>query len=295
MRRVAIIGAGNIGQAIGKCLVSVGADVLYWDLEPEKVSHQLSLKEVLSNREVIFLCVPSWSIREVAKNIAPDVAEEAVVISLAKGLERESGLTMDKVLAEQLKQSVAVLGGPMLAEELAQGKHSGGVIGCKDAKQAEKVVNLFTDSNLLVEGSSDIRGVALCGVLKNIFALGIGLADGLNLGMNAKGLLLKEATIEMETIVTTLGGERSTALGVAGLADLVATSFCSSSRNYQVGRSAASLGRFGHSEGVGSLPQMARLIGGKSEKLPLFSTIKDIVLEQASPQTHLNKFLSGSS
>jgi len=294
MRRVAIIGAGNIGQAIGRCLISGGTDVLFWDLKPEKVSYQLTLKEILSGRELVFLCVPSWAVREAAKNIAESTADRPVVVSLAKGLERESGLTMDRVLVEELQTTVAVLGGPMLAEELAQGKYSAGVIGCANQEEAKSVVDLFSKTNLFIESSSDVRGVALCGVLKNIFALGIGLADGLNMGINAKGIMLKQAALEIELAVSALGGERNTARGIAGLADLIATSFCATSRNFQVGRSAIALGQFRHSEGVASLPQMSRLIGAKSEKLPLFSAIKDIVLEQANPLTRLNQFFSGN-
>lgn len=292
MRQVAIIGAGNIGQAIGKCLLSAGADILFWDLEPAKVPHQLALEEVLAQREFVFLCVPSWSIRDATKCISSSVFKEAIVISLAKGLERESGQTMDRVMAEELDRTVGILAGPMLAEELAQEKHSAGVFACVNQEQAERVVELFSDSNLLIEKSTDVRGVALCSVLKNIYAMAIGLADGLNLGTNAKGIILKSAVLEMESIVSSLGGERHTVLGFAGIADLVATSFCSSSRNFQVGRSGASLGKFGHSEGVESLPQMSRLIGAKREKLPLFCVLSDVILEQANPLARLRKFLA---
>ena len=278
-KKIAIIGYGEIGKAIHKILenkkdLSIGI----WD----KKDSESKLNGIISSAEIIFLCIPSWCAREALENIKKYLSKGALVVCLSKGIEDETLKTMDLVLEEVLgpKQSLALLSGPMLAEELMSGKNGFAVFASKNKKDLKVISDIFSKTNLKVGYSKDIRGVALCGVLKNIYALGLGICDGLNLGGNTKGKLTVEAVKEMTEIVKYLGGKRESVLSEAGLADLVATAFSNFSRNREVGETLAKTGICClESEGFKSVDSIAELLGKQAGKLPFFNALKSIILE----------------
>lgn len=283
-KKIAIIGYGELGRAVHKILkkkkdLSIGI----WDKKDQKIK----LSGVVSLAEIVFVCVPSWCVREALENIKKYLSKEALIVCLSKGIETGTSKTIDAVLEEILssKQSLALLSGPMLAEELMSGKNGFAVFASKNKKVFSAVSDIFSGTNLKIEYSKDMKGVTLCGVLKNIYALGLGICDGLNLGSNAKGKLTGEAVKEMAEIVKYLGGKKESVLSEAGAADLVATAFSSFSRNREVGEE---LGKTGacclESEGFKSVNSMAKLLGKKAGKLPFFNALKFIILENQKPE-----------
>jgi len=283
-KKIAIIGYGEIGKAIhGLLRVKTDIAVDVWD----KKDQENKLSGAVISADVIFICVPSWCARAVLENIKEYLSKEALIICLSKGIDAGTSKTIDAVLEEilGLKQSFAILSGPMLAEELTGGKNGFAVLASKNKKDFSVISDIFSGTNLKIEYSKDMKGVALCGALKNIYALGLGICDGLNLGSNAKGKLAGEAVKEMAEIVKYLGGTKKSVFSAAGVADLIATAFSNFSRNREVGEELGKTGAYClESEGFKSVNSMAKLLGKKVDKLPFFNALKFVIFENQKPE-----------
>lgn len=286
MIRVAFIGAGKIGKALAHVIGPRG-EIEMWDKDPNQVPGDMKpLEDVLQSASVVFLCVPSWTVREVCGQIAPFTEKGAVIVALSKGLEEGSLKTMDAVMQESLPSGVRVafLGGPLLSEELLADMHGIGVLAAGDKKAFEAVRPLFEGTNLRLEHARDVRTVALLSVLKNIYAVGLGIAEGLDWGWNGKGWLAGRALEEMTEIVRALGGDAKTVAGSAGAGDFLATAMSPSSRNRTTGQE---IGRTGTckkpSEGSRSLPRVLALLGKNASRFPLLLALDRIVTKQESP------------
>jgi glycerol-3-phosphate dehydrogenase (NAD(P)+) len=203
---------------------------------PEAIQPTNSLADCLQ-AEVIFLVVPSRHLAEVAAQMAAlGIGKESVLVSCTKGIELERGLLMSEVIAEKLPEaSIAVLSGPNLAGEIARGIPAAGVIGSEAVEKLPIVQKLFEGTTFRSYTSSDVRGIQLGGALKNIFAIGAGVSDGLGLGENARAGMVTRSLAEMTRLGVAMGGQRETFRGLSGIGDLMVTCFSTSSRNHQVG------------------------------------------------------------
>ena len=130
---------------------------------------------------------------------------------------------------------VGCMAGPNLASELSMGHPAATVIASPFNEVISKGKSLLRSENFQVYGNADLRGVELCGILKNIIAIGSGILSGLGLGENSRGLLVSRGLVEMIYLGKALGGEISSFVGLAGIGDLVATTTSTSSRNYTLG------------------------------------------------------------
>ena len=287
MKKIAIIGYGELGRAIHKVLKQKsGLDIKVYDKKGGQ--GQLALDESVSSANLIFICVPSWCVREALADIKPFLDKKALVVCMAKGIEETTLKTMDIVLSEELgdKAKTAILSGPMLAEELSAGKKGFAVAASKNKKDFARLEEIFHSTGLAVEYSKDLRGIALCGVLKNIYALGLGIVDGLELGGNTKGKLSAIAIMEMMAAVKLLGGKEKTALGIAGAGDFITTGFSRYSRNREVGEELAKTGVCClESEGYKSIASIIKLLGKTNDKMLFLNALKSIILENQSPKT----------
>ncbi len=279
-KKIAIIGYGELGRAIHKILENKpGLSIGVWDKKDEIYK----LKTVISSAEIIFLCVPSWCVRDAAKNIECYLSKNSLIVSLSKGIESEKMKTMDLVLGESFNkhQPFGLLSGPMLAEEISSGKKGFAVFACKNKKYFKFISEIFKGTDLNIKYSSDLRGVAICGVLKNIYSLGLGICDGLNLGNNTKGVLTSLAIQEMSEMVVEMGGNKKTVFDDAGMSDFIATAFSSFSRNREVGEKLAKTGICClESEGYKSIYSLVGLLGNKYKKFWFLSALKSIVLDK---------------
>lgn len=173
---------------------------------------------------------------------------------------------------------MAILGGPMLATEFMANILGIGCLASEHIETTERIARLFAGTLLSFETSTDVRGVALSGVLKNIYALGFGIGVGLSFGYNQKGWYLKTALSEMETIVERLGGKRESAYSLAGLGDFIATGFSGYSKNSRFGEEIARTGVCAlQSEGSASLPFLSELLGRERQAFPLFQKLEDVI------------------
>jgi glycerol-3-phosphate dehydrogenase (NAD(P)+) len=240
---------------------------------------------------MLFLCIPSWTIRAAAKDLNGYLKKNTIIVSLSKGLDRTTGNTVDVVIDKVFpdKQPTVLLSGPMLAEEILAGKPGAAVAASDSKKSRDAVVDVFNGTKLHVYPASDMRGVAICGILKNIYAIGFGMAQALHPGENYRGLYVQLTLDEMAKIVTKLGGKKETIYTPAGIGDLIATGFSKYSKNHEYGKKLALTGQVHFdSEGSISLRPMIKKIGPLKKELQIFSKIYSIVQKRKDPKSILD-------
>lgn len=270
-KQIGVIGAGSFGSAVANILAEKSDKVLLHARTEEKAvklresgisaGHPLrpnievihDIARIGESCDVIFPVIPSASFREMMRELSPYLRPYHILIHGTKGfdLTRKSSASKDPVsredvhtMSEVIQQESSVvrmgcLAGPNLASEISEGKPAATVV----ASQFDEVVQigqkLLKNDRFLIYGSSDLLGVELCGILKNIIALGAGSVMGLGLGENAKALFISRGLVEMVHIGKAMGGNAQAFLGLAGVGDLMATCSSSLSRNFTVGRKLA--------------------------------------------------------
>jgi glycerol-3-phosphate dehydrogenase (NAD(P)+) len=257
--KIAIIGTGGWGTALAASWASrPGAELLLWGHTPARVNeiarsrtnedylpgialpgnvHLTSDLSECRDAELLAFVTPSIVLRAVATRLRSVLGnDKTVLLSCTKGIEHGTGLRMTEILTEQFPGNpVAVLSGPNLAVEVAQGLPTATVLGCRDQAMAESMQQLLGSARFRVYTSHEIAGIELGGALKNIFAIAAGVSDGFGLGDNSKAALVTRALAELSRLGTAMGGETKTFQGLSGAGDLIATCFSRHSRNRRLG------------------------------------------------------------
>ncbi len=294
--RVVIIGAGRIGGAIGRVLRKKHIQVDFWDKDETLVPDQKPLEETIPTASVVFYCIPSFAINPVTDLIKGFLKKEIVIVSLAKSIEESTNRTMDQLLKDELPegQAFSVLAGPLLAEELIEGDGGGVAVAASEEKKACDVIkDLFSGSVIRVVGTTDVRGAALCGVVKNMYAIGIGVADGLKLADNIRGSLTARALNEMPQLVADLGGAIDTVRGEAGYGDFIATAFSQHSGHRGYGEKVAHGEAFDDErEGCIALKAVLDMVGGSFGSYPLLDAIYRVVVDRDDARMTLNSVVA---
>ncbi len=266
---ITIIGQGEIGVALVKVLSDF--DVRTWDADEKKEMSDKTCEDAVSEANVIFVAIPSWALSEALPVIRDNAPGDAFVVAVTKGI--NSGKFVSELLQDHFgSERVALLSGPMLAEELMQGMRTIAVIA-GDKEVFDAVSPIFEKSIIEVEHSTDIHGVSAAGVLKNVYAIGLGIAEGSGCGSDFTGSYVSAAIEEMRKAVVALSGDSETVMGPAGIGDLVATSTSSYSKNHSIGKALAEGKEVGKSEGVVSIDALVERLGG-ADDYPLLNTIR---------------------
>ena len=249
--KITILGAGAWGTALARLLRQGQHQVTLWGhmaewLEeirhtgrnerflpgielPKDLTLQSDVRRAIEGAECIVVAVPSQPFREVTRALR-DYAGS--IVSVTKGIEYDSGLTMCGILAQNApKASCAALSGPTFAIEVARDIPTAIVAGSRDQATAAKVQALFNRSTFRVYTSADVLGVELGGALKNVIAIAAGVGDGLGFGDNSKAALVTRAIVEMRRLGVACGAQPETFTGLSGLGDLMVTCFSRHSRN----------------------------------------------------------------
>ena len=210
---------------------------------PESLTVDCDVERVISPAELIVLAVPSDRVRQNISRISAAIPSGATILSAAKGLELPQGKRMSQVMEEELPAhlhtGICVLSGPNLAKEIIQGKLSSSVVAGQDQDHCRMAQDVLMSNTFRVYTSDDVIGVELGGALKNIIALGAGIADGLDAGDNAKAAFITRGLAEITRLGVAAGAKPLTFAGLAGLGDLMATCSSRLSRNNSVGRQLA--------------------------------------------------------
>jgi glycerol-3-phosphate dehydrogenase (NAD(P)+) len=281
-KNIVIIGQGEIGKAIMFLLSVCEKDLSLecWDVDVHLCPDRKPLARIIPNADVLFLCIPSWAMRSAARKIRSYLRRRTIIVLISKGLDRSSGKTVDELIDElfSILQPTVLLSGPMLAEEIMEGKAAAAVAASVRRRSRETVTDLFRGTALRLTPIADVRGAALCGILKNIYAIGFGAAQAMHPGDNFRGLYVQRTLEEMERVVVKLKGKRKTVRSLAGVGDLVATGFSKHSKNHEYGKDLALKGEAHFDcEGSVSLDVMKKMIGPYAKTLPLFMTICSVV------------------
>jgi glycerol-3-phosphate dehydrogenase (NAD(P)+) len=265
---IGVVGAGSWGTALACLLAEHGRPVHLWSHNPTLTQRMLESKindlylpdiplppEVqptcelrdLRNCDVVLLVPPSKAFREVTQRLRElDFPGSTVWVSCTKGIEHDSGSLMTDLMEEILgTKQAAVLSGPNHAVEVARKIPAAAVVGAAEECLRESLQEFFNFPTFRAYSSSDVRGIQLGGALKNIYAIGAGCSDGLNMGDNAKAALVTRSLAELTRLGLALGGNKETFFGLSGLGDLMVTCFSHHSRNR----------RFGERLGRGESPQ----------------------------------------
>lgn len=187
--------------------------------------------------ELVVMATPSFAVRATARNVAPYLREETIVVSVAKGIEKDTAKRLTEIIEEEIagKCPVVALSGPSHAEEVGRKVPTGCVAASKDMKAAEKVQDVFMNPRFRVYTNTDVTGVELGAALKNVLALCCGISDGMGLGDNTKALLMTRGMTEMARLGVAMGGHKETFAGLSGMGDLIVTCTSMHSRNRRCG------------------------------------------------------------
>lgn len=274
---ISVLGAGAWGTALALSLVRNSNSVRLWSYDsaqadvmrrqrenpeflpgfilPDELQIENDLAAALAEAEDILIAVPSQAFTAVLRQIKACRAGDWRILWGTKGLDAETGRLLHEMVAEVLGPATpaAVISGPSFAQELAAGLPTAVSLSGNQPEFLQHLMHRLHGDNLRVYENPDFIGVQLCGVVKNVLAIAVGIADGLQLGANARCALITRGIAEMNRLNSAMGGKASTLLSLAGVGDLVLTCTDNQSRNR----------RFGLAVGQGDPPKKAALSIGK--------------------------------
>lgn len=314
--QVAVIGAGSWGTAVAN-LVAIKQPVVLWARRPELAEninsrqrnpdylpdYELSagimatsdLAAALSGAEALVMGVPSHGFRSVLETVREQVDPQVPILSLAKGVERESLMRMTEVAADVLAghdaDRIGVLTGPNLAKEIVAGQPAATVIAMKDTTAAAALQQVFMSPRFRVYTNDDVIGSESAGALKNVMAIAAGMAHGLGFGDNTMATLITRALAELTRLGVAMGGRPLTFAGLAGMGDLIATCMSSQSRNHTVGYGLGQGKKLDQiiaemnqvAEGVKSTPGILSLAERHGIEMPIATQVARVLYEGAEP------------
>ena len=313
MANIGVLGAGTWGTALARMLAVNGHNVTMWSALPqelielkntrkhknlpgctlpESISYTPDIHEICQGRDILLFAVPSRYVRTTARSCLPHLAPFQVIVDVAKGIEAGSLMTMSQVIQSEVDSQpglqgvrVVALSGPTHAEEVALDLPTAIVASSEDMAAAEKAQDIFMNPNFRVYTNNDVIGVELGGAVKNIIALGCGIACGLGYGDNARAALITRGAAEISRLAPVCGGSAGTIAGLAGIGDLIVTCTSVHSRNFRAGvlmgqgktseQAVAEVGMV--VEGLNALPGVKALAAKYHVELPIVNMVDAIV------------------
>ncbi|UOQ60727.1 NAD(P)-dependent glycerol-3-phosphate dehydrogenase [Leucobacter rhizosphaerae] len=323
-RKVAVIGSGSWGTTFAKVLSDAGCDVTMWARRPEvaneiQVARRNSqylpginlpknlkatgdLAVALTGAQLVFLAVPSQTLRQNLLDLEPYLDRRSVLVSLVKGVEKTTTMRMSEVITDTLDigpERIGVVSGPNIALEIAKEQPTGAVASCVDLHVAQEIATACSAPYFRSYVNTDVIGTELGGVLKNLIALAIGIVDGVGYGENTKAAIITRGLAEMTEFAVASGADPATLSGLAGLGDLIATCQSPLSRNNTAGRL---IGQ-GYSqeetreqmqqtaEGITSVPPVLELARERGIVMPIVEQVQMVLSGTMAPK-HLGPHLA---
>lgn len=264
--RIAVLGAGGWGTTLAILLYNNGHDVTLWEYNksyakslhksrenkiflpgvkiPQEIEITNSLLDAATGKHMVVIAVPTQFVRGVLKNLHKVDFSETTFVSVAKGIEKNTLLTVSQVIKDELKQinpaQIGVISGPSHAEEVSRKIPTTVVAASKSHYIAKQIQATFMTSYFRVYFSTDVMGVEYGGALKNVIAVGAGIVEGAKFGDNTKAALMTRGIAEISRLGTALGAKAETFSGLSGMGDLIVTCMSKHSRNRYVGEQVGS-------------------------------------------------------
>ena len=326
--KITVAGAGTWGTALGRVLALKGLDVCIWSrfreetdrlsstrkhpnlpgtVIPDTIQFTSDIAEAASGSDYCIMVVPSVYTRETSRDFAPYMPDKTVLISAAKGIESGTLMTLTEVISDELqkankKNRVVALSGPTHAEEVARDLPTLIVCACEDIRFAQKVQDLFEGTCIRPYTNPDARGVQICGALKNVEALAVGIARGLGYGDNTCAAMITRGMEEIRRLGLAMGCREKTFFGLAGIGDLIVTATSRHSRNNRAGfligqgkTVEEAVGEIGMVvEGMNALPAAIALCEQFRMDMPLINAVRAIVNDHARPSDVVNELMNRS-
>jgi len=314
---VAVLGAGAWGTTFAKVLADGGADVRLWARRdeisreinethrntkylqrvtlPPSVTASTSLTDTLDGVDEVYLSVPSQVLRSVLENVAGQLGDTVPVVSLMKGVERSTGFRMSQVIREVTgidESRIAVVSGPNLALEIAKEEPTASAVSSTSLETAVKIAATCHNDYFTTLTNTDVIGTEFGGVLKNLIAVAVGIADGVGYGDNTKASIITRGLAELSAFAAAQGAKPETMWGLAGLGDLIATCESPLSRNNTAGRL---LGQ-GYSfemvirqmdqtaEGLSSVDPILTIAAASGVSMPIVSQVQQVLKGTLDPR-----------
>ncbi len=323
---ITILGAGNWGTALGLLLAEKGNRVILWEFDtaqarllkeerenrkflpgfpfPDNLRATSVLEDALAVPEMVVFAVPSHTLRSVAMDAANSLTGAVTLVSVVKGIEKDSLKRMSEVIDESVGKSfkgrTVALSGPSIAHEVIRRIPTTVVAASSDASSAQQVQQVFSTPFFRVYSSSDIIGVELGGAVKNVIVIAAGICDGMGLGANTKAALLTRGLAEIKRLGISMGAREETFAGLSGMGDLITTAFSTHSRNRHVGEE---LGR-GRSlaaileemvmvaEGVKTTVSVVQLAQAHHVDMPITREVHEVLFCGKSPEQGMRDLMT---
>ena len=324
MKNIGVLGAGTWGMALARMLCLRGHEVTVWSaieqeidafsvtrkhpnlpgMEiPEEIAFTKDMETVCRGQDILLFAVPSPFVRSTARKAAPFVTDGQIIVDVAKGIEADTLFTMTQIIADEIKNphvKLVALSGPTHAEEVAKDLPTTIVSACEDETAALLVQEVFSNTCMRVYTNTDVIGVELCGAMKNIMALGAGIAVGLGYGDNTKAALITRGMAEITRLGTAMGCDSHTFYGLAGIGDLIVTATSIHSRNNRCGMllgqgisPAEAIRQVGMVvEGIHALPAAMRLAEMYHVEMPIVAAVNAVVNGKEKPADAVHRLMT---
>ncbi|MEA1979714.1 MAG: NAD(P)H-dependent glycerol-3-phosphate dehydrogenase [candidate division Zixibacteria bacterium] len=321
--KACILGAGSWGMAIAYLLSKNGHEVTLWEFNQDEYEKLLSHRTIpkkltdfklqddieitnnldyaISDSEIIILAVPSQSLRQVLKQIK-SYPPQAGFVNVSKGVEVKTLKRMSEVISEEFTSTptkIATLSGPSHAEEVIRNLPTTVVVAGSHNEFISLIQEAFSNQYFRVYNSEDLVGVELGGALKNIIAIGSGIADGLGMGDNTRGALMTRGLAEITRLGISMGADSATFAGLSGIGDLITTCSSKHSRNRFVGEKLGQGLKLKEilesmamvAEGVQTTKSGYELAQINNIEMPITTEVYNILFKEKSPQVAIEELM----
>ena len=325
MTKIAVMGAGSWGTTFAKVLTDAGNEVVLWARRddvaeeintthrngdylpgitlPTSLTASTDAATVLAGAELVYLAVPSQSLRANLQTWGDDIPKDAILVSLMKGVEQSTGMRMSEVIADVTgfaKGQIAVVSGPNLSAEISAEQPTASVAASTSKETALTVARASTNEYFTTFTNNDVVGTEFGGILKNLIAVAIGIVNGVGYGENTKASIMTRGLAEISRFAVAYGAKPNTMVGLAGLGDLIATSESPLSRNHKAGEMLGKgftlrevLRRMSQTaEGLTSVGPVLQLAAAKGVSMPIVEQVQ-LVLEGKMPPRDIAPHLMG--
>lgn len=321
-KNIGVLATGTWGTALARVLCKAGHRVTAWSISaqeienlkttkkhpnlpgmtlPEELEFTTEIREAVEGKDVILMAAPSPFVRGTCEKIKGIVKKDQIVACVAKGLEKETLFTMSEIIRDVLgdEQKVVALSGPTHAEEVALDLPTCIVSASDDAAAAKTVQELFVGTCIRPYTNDDMKGVEVCGALKNIMALACGISAGTGYGDNTKAAIMTRGLAEMTRLGRAMGCKEQTFSGLAGVGDLIVTATSMHSRNNRCGmyigegmKAQEAIEKVGMVvEGINALPAALAFAESYGVEIPISEAVNRVVNEGLSPREAVDGLL----
>ena len=325
---ITVAGAGTWGTALGRVLSLNGHEVRIWSrfreeterlaatrrhpnlpdaVLPDEILFTSDLSVAAAKSDYFLMAVPSVYTRETAHDFLPYFSENMIIISAAKGIEQDTLMTLTEVIGDELNAAgkhnrTVAISGPTHAEEVARDLPTLIVCASEDLDAAARIQQLFDGTCIRPYINPDARGVQICGALKNVEAMAVGIARGLGYGDNTCAAMITRGMEEIRRLGMAMGCREKTFFGLAGIGDLIVTATSRHSRNNRAGyligqgktveEAVREIGMV--VEGINALPAAVSLCEKYGMDMPLINAVRLIVYENARPSDVVKDLMNRS-